>query len=331
MSEKLNIGFIGAGNIAKRHADALQRIDGVNVVGHWTPQNKERPPELGVRKATSGELFNVSDAVFICVPPHETGRKTKRAIQERMPFFIEKPLDLHPERPPILADRVQELSLPTAVGYQWRASDAATYAREILAEQEAPLTQIVASYLDQAALYAGDWWIDRRKSGGPMVEQATHIADQLRFLAGEFKVEDALETFSVPPEFLIARPALQKREDDPTRIPTRTMATLRFDKDVPGELNSSAISSQRKVDIVFSYEDGTRIIVERGKVTKRRAGRETVLFEDPDFVMNSTVKQDAAFIASVRANDPTLVFSSYPDAAKTHGIVMEIDRKARAS
>ena len=61
-----------------------------------------------------------------------------------------------------------------------------------------------------------EWWRREDRSGGQMVEQATHIIDLARFLAG-----DVTEVFGLA--------ARRDRDDFPgLDVPTATTATLRF-------------------------------------------------------------------------------------------------------
>src|SRR5204863_7479584 len=80
--------------------------------------------------------------------------------------------------------RVAERNLLTAVGYQLRYSGTVDAAKRILAGQRLGL--VIGRYWCNSG--AGDptrWLRQMAKSGGQLVEQATHTVDMMRFLGGE--------------------------------------------------------------------------------------------------------------------------------------------------
>ena len=67
------------------------------------------------------------------------------------------------------------------MGYHWRYLDTVDEARARLADNPAQL--MTGFWLDQTP--PPEWWWREDASGGQVVEQATHIIDLARFLAGD--------------------------------------------------------------------------------------------------------------------------------------------------
>lgn len=136
--------------------------------------------------------------VILGCPPHFRGTMQlgKRADVEMLDcfpnakaFLVEKPVAAIN---PFLADdcdrvasRFEAASGWTSVGYMLRYNKAILKIREILAENSLTPTCINARYF-MAYEYARklDWW-NKSRSCGPVVEQATHFIDLVRFVAGD--------------------------------------------------------------------------------------------------------------------------------------------------
>ena len=84
--------------------------------------------------------------------------------------------------------RCDGAGLVTAVGYHWRYLDTVDEARRLLRDNPAHLMS--GYWLDQTP--PPEWWRREDRSGGQMVEQATHVIDLARFLAG-----DVVEVFGM--------------------------------------------------------------------------------------------------------------------------------------
>ena len=73
--QKINIGFIGAGDISVLHAEAIQKIEGAELIGLWNITDdlaEEKCTLFGCKKyPTAQELVNDPsiDAIFV---PHTT-------------------------------------------------------------------------------------------------------------------------------------------------------------------------------------------------------------------------------------------------------------------
>lgn len=185
---RTRVGFLGAGYIARRHVAALSQIEGVAVVGVADPDAdraaslaRELPGAVAV--SSMPELLDRCDldAVYICIPPFAHGEPEMLALDRRLPMFVEKPIALDLATARAVADAVTAAGIPTAVGYHWRYLDVVARAQELLRER--PVRMVLGHWLTSTPGAA--WWTQKARSGGQMLEQATHLVDLGRCLAGE--------------------------------------------------------------------------------------------------------------------------------------------------
>lgn len=185
--DKVRIGIIGAGTIAKRHLGNLLALPNAQVTAIADlrlDQARALAEGCGARAYQEyREMLDRErlDGVYICVPPFAHGAPELAVIDRRLPFFVEKPISIDLAMAEEIAGRVAEHGLITAVGYHWRYLDTVERAREMLARNPARLVQ--GYWLDSTPPPA--WWIKQPLSGGQMVEQTTHIFDLSRHLVGE--------------------------------------------------------------------------------------------------------------------------------------------------
>jgi predicted dehydrogenase len=140
--ERLKIGIIGAGGIARRHVGVLSSMEDVVIVGIADP-DFGRASELA--EGLCARAYNCHadliameslDAVYICVPPFAHGCIETAAIDAGLPFFVEKPLSLDIASAERIARQVEERRIVTAVGYHWRYLDTVEEARSLLVTQQ---------------------------------------------------------------------------------------------------------------------------------------------------------------------------------------------------
>ena len=95
----LDVGFIGAGSVAIRHAETLRGIPDVRVTAVTDPS-----PEAASAFARASGARMVPDvdallaeqpgAAYVCVPPFAHGAPEEALLRAGIPFFVEKPVSL---------------------------------------------------------------------------------------------------------------------------------------------------------------------------------------------------------------------------------------------
>src|SRR5688500_13578156 len=96
----LKIGVVGAGWVAGRHLEVLQKLGGISLVG-ISNRTYARAEELARKHGTRAfqdwtELLDKGkpDALFICVTPNCHGELERAAVEQKIPFLVEKPLGI---------------------------------------------------------------------------------------------------------------------------------------------------------------------------------------------------------------------------------------------
>ena len=307
---RTRIGFVGAGGIARRHLSNLLDFPDVAVLAVADPE-RERAEAQAARCSAAvytghEEMLarEALDALYICVPPFAHGAPEAAAVAAGLPFFVEKPIAADLETAERIGALLAERPLIAGVGYKWRALDTLPLVRELLAER--PARMVLGAWHDTTPAPA--WWRDERRSGGQIVEQATHLVDLARLLVGEAEVVAA---------FARQRPRAQYPDRDVAQV---SGAVLRFADRTPGMLSATCLLEGRQAIQLQLVCEGRvitigeqHLTIETGKET-----RQIRVIEDP------FLREDEAFVRAVREGSPSLLFSSYANALKTHRLCCAI-------
>ncbi len=306
----MNIAMIGTGGMAQHHLKVLAHEPGVQIVGHVSPTPEHRMAAAerwgGGAYASCEELIEHEsiDAAWIAVPPGAHGAIELCLIEHGIPFFVEKPLSVDRETAIDIGKALQEQELIVGVGYHWRAMETIPEVRRILADN--PARMILAAWHD--ATPAPSWWRKQAQSGGQMVEQATHLFDIARHLLGEARV-------------LEARGSRHERPSYPEAdIADVSAALLQFDAGVIGVFTATCLLERAAAVQVQLVCEGLLITITREGVSYETGWerREVRLRESP------VATEDRAFLEAVRQSDPSLLFSSYEDALRTHHLTFDV-------
>ncbi len=226
-----------------------------------------------------------------------------------------------------------------SVGYMFRYHPAIVRIKEELTKHGRPIIAINARYSSTYSSSIKPFWWDLDLFGGPIVEQATHFCDLIRYFGGEI-VLDSVQGVSVPlstdstdPGYLASIPQVVKDANIPTerQVPCATQATWRFHTGGIGSLTHTVtLHGFRYESYIDIWCDGLRISLKDPYTTDcslsiRHSGSEqesTEYFTDAD----PYYVEDKYFIDAVRKNDPSCVRSPYTDAAKTYEFTWAIRR-----
>ncbi|HEX8968108.1 MAG TPA: Gfo/Idh/MocA family oxidoreductase [Chloroflexota bacterium] len=318
----MRIGIIGTGGVARRHLGVLCQMEDVEVVGHVSADHARvaaQAVEWGGRACTRlVDLLDRDrpDAVWVCVTPDRHGPLEHTLIARGIPFFVEKPLAVDLGTAETIARALNESGcLVAAVGYKFRALDTLPRVRELL--EERPPRMVLAVWHD--SLPAPVWWRRGERSGGQVVEQATHLLDLARALVGDAEVLHALG-------------GRWSRADAPgSDVPDVSAAFLRFatnEGPVPGMLSAtSLLRGHGPIELQLVCEGRVlRISEQRLLVDSGQSIEEFATDADP-FVV-----EDRAFIDAVLQRDANRVVCSYRDALESHRLACAVrDAMDRAS
>ncbi len=307
----VRVGLVGAGGVGARHARTLSALDDVDLVGvvDAVPGAADSlAGELGVPVADSLErlLRERPDAVWLCVPPFAHGELERAVVRAGLPFFVEKPLAADLGTAEEVAAAVAAAGVPTATGYHWRHLDTVARAREVLAA--APPRMVTVTWQDKVPPPA--WWRRVDRSGGQVVEQATHVLDLARVLAGE--VVEVL--------------ACAAPSTDPDRdVADATTAVLTFASGAVGSLAVActlAAKGRAGIDVV-----GDGVLVELTETSLRLSDAGGT--EDVAPAVDGRLAVDRAFVdvLSGRPAPPGVV--DYGEALRTHRLACAVAESAQ--
>lgn len=315
MPEQVRIGFVGAGGMARAHADALKDVANARIVG-VTDVN----PELAATFSASHPGANVYESVdslagspdidclFLLLPPFAHGAPERAAIAHKKPFFIEKPVGLDKGLLRELSQEVQASGLITCAGYMNRYRRGINVAKEILQNDPAHLAYGAWFGGARAGLGTsgiGLWWLVKEKSGGQFHEQVTHTVDVARYLLGEAVQVSAFAAngFNQPYPGVTADDAV--------------VVNILFESGAVANLMGS-IASNAKGGVFLNVLAKNHAFEFTGwehTVTIRRAGEaEGGVIKGEDNIFRI---EDEIFLNAVRTGDASAIKSTYPDAAKT--------------
>lgn len=307
------VGLVGAGNVAQRHAEVLGRFDDVELVA-VVDEDRAAADRLAQRYAAraladvSGLLDASPDAVYVCVPPFAHGPVEEFVLDAGLPMFVEKPLATDVPTAQRIADLAASRDVLTAVGHHWRYLAAVERARELLADR--PVRLVNGTWLDRVPPVS--WWPRRAASGGPLIEQTSHLVDLIRLLAGDVVEVTAYADGTPPPV-----PGAD--------IDAVTAAVLRLADGAVGTLTATCLLADRyRVGLEIVAEGLVLTLTEDGLAI--RDGHDEQWFaSDPN---GARVAADRAFIDAVRGvgND---VRCPYPQALATHRVACALAASAR--
>jgi myo-inositol 2-dehydrogenase / D-chiro-inositol 1-dehydrogenase len=306
------VGLIGAGGVASRHARVLTGLPQVQVAGvtDVVPAAAERlADEVGSRAVPDvGALLSEGlDAVYVCVPPFAHGPAERAVIDAGLPLFVEKPIALNLDVACEIDRLIAERNIRTAVGHHWRYLGIVERARALLADR--PIRLVTGAWLDKVPPVA--WWPHRDRSGGPVVEQAAHVLDLARHLAGEVTAVTAAGNGTPPPV-------------DGADVDGATAATLRFAGGAVGTLAATCVLGWKQRAGLEIYADGLALAITEDSLEVRDADGERTVPSDPD---SARVAVDRAFIEAVRGEGDD-VRVPYAEALRTHTLALAVAESA---
>ncbi|GGJ02031.1 hypothetical protein GCM10010885_09110 [Alicyclobacillus cellulosilyticus] len=311
----LRIGVVGAGGIGRVHLDRIAASGLAEVVAVCDvaePVAAEAAARVGAAKYTDyGRMLAAErlDAVFLCVPPFAHGEMEEMAARRGVHLFVEKPLGLDMDAVRHKAEVIQVSGVLAAAGYCLRYHEPVEWAKSYLADKE--IAMVVGFY--HTSFVPTPWWRRMDLSGGQLVEQSTHIADLMRYLAEEVT--------RVHAEMAL----VASRDVADLDIYDVGCVNVRFASGAVGALTTTFTQVDHAAGVeVFGRHFRLRIDMD-GAVLITSAGREVVPAGE-DFY----ARQDKAFLQAVATGDASLIRSPYVDAARTLALTLAANASARS-
>lgn len=307
------VGLVGAGGVAQRHARVLAGFADVTLVGVTDVVADAAAALAGTYggRAFAGvdDLLAAGvDAVYVCVPPFAHGPVEEAVIAAGVPMFVEKPVALDLATAERIAGLVERRGLLTGVGHHWRYLSVVDQARRLLAGR--PVRMVNGAWLDKVPPVP--WWARRDSSGGPVVEQAAHVLDLVRLLAGEVTEVTGYGDGSPPPV-------------PDADIDSVTAATVRFASGAVGTLAAACVLGWKHRAGLEILADGLALTLAEDGLTVCDSDGQRHLSADPEA---ARVAVDRAFVDAVRGiGDDVRV--PYAEALRTHRLAVAVAESAR--
>jgi predicted dehydrogenase len=298
----VRVGLVGAGGVGERHARVLTSLPDAEVVAvadHIPDRARAVAGRCGARVFPDAATLMADaeiDAVYVCVPPFAHGDPEMMAIERGLPLFVEKPMAADLTTAEAIGRAVADAGLLTATGYHWRCLDTVQQARALLAGRAPGL--VAGRWHDKVPPPA--WWLQRARSGGQVVEQATHLLDLARYLAGEVDSVTALA-------------ATAGHCGAGADIDEVSVGVLRFASGAVGSLTASCLFPRKQATVLEVVASGlalevseTDLVVHDGDGTRRI---------EP--AVDARVAVDQSFIGAVQGR-PSPAGVPYDEALRTH-------------
>lgn len=184
---KIKIGIIGAGYIAGVHAGVLARDERVQLTAVYDAVPAAAEKLAGTHNATavatSLELLERSDAVFITTPNTQHVSLSIAAIETGKHVFCEKPLATNIDDAQRVFKKTSETSNVFQVGHNRRFAPVYAALKRMLSETHKPHSAHVK--MNRGELLNPVWTGDPAITGGFLYETPIHMFDMMRFLFGE--------------------------------------------------------------------------------------------------------------------------------------------------
>jgi myo-inositol 2-dehydrogenase/D-chiro-inositol 1-dehydrogenase len=184
---KIRIGIMGAGYIAGVHASVLARDERTQLTAVYDVD--AQAAEILARAhnaaavATTLELLERSDAVYITTPNTQHVSLAIAAIETGKHVFCEKPLATNVTDAERVFKEASESDGVFQVGYNRRFAPVYATLKRMLSETHPPHSAHVK--MNRGELLKPEWTGDPSVTGGFLYETPIHMFDMMRFLFGE--------------------------------------------------------------------------------------------------------------------------------------------------
>ncbi|HZG86335.1 Gfo/Idh/MocA family oxidoreductase [Paenibacillus sp.] len=314
----LNIAVIGTGWFGKKHAEMLAQMEDVRIAGFVGTSKAKAEAAAQPFSGANGyddaeELLDRErpDAVYVTVPPMAHGDLELSLIERGIPFLVEKPLAATAETPARILKRLRERPVVHSVGYHLRYLDSVVELKKRL--DGCAVGMVTGGWMGgMPGVY---WWRNQEMSGGQFVEQTTHLADLLRYTAGEVR-----EVYAAFGNRLLHETVEGFTASDVGAV------TLTMESGAVASLSNTCLlpNGAARVEMVYYTDQG--ILDWKRERLETTGGGWTNVFRD---ARDPYRLENEAFLHAVRTGDASRIRSDYEDAWRTHLVTIAANESAR--
>jgi predicted dehydrogenase len=251
------------------------------------------------------------DAVILATPPGTRRDTVMAAAGMGKALFLEKPIALDLPTAREYCDITGEKTLVNAVGFQLRYSPLTEHVQEMIKGRT--ITQVRTACTTSYYLKRDvpDWFLQRKHSGGPLLEQAIHPIDIARLLVG-----DITHVFARAERLLFSDTVELDSEDT-------IVLAYRFASGALGTHTDSCATYEFNWEVELFGPDWRLLVDFARKRLSGHIGEEIIRQDFPDIDLHLLEMQ--AFLEAVRNHRPDMVRSDFDDATKTLATVLAGD------
>ena len=317
MTDTVRIGFVGIGGMAGSHLKSLREIEGTEIVGlcDAVPETAAAAAEEWGGEAYTDHRVMLDevevDALYVCVPPFAHTDAEILAARKGIHLFVEKPVVMDLEKGLAVLEEIDRAGVMSSVGYQLRHTPWVQGASRFV--EGRAVAMVTANRWGGIPGDENHWWRVFDKSGGQLVEMATHQVDMMRLLAGDVRS-------------VYARYARRVTGDVPNMtVPDVQVVALEFASGAVGYISTSCAltkggyGSDLKVvlrDMVLEVGSDLKVVPE-GAV-------ELEPLAEPDAGI------DAAFIQAVQSGDRSSIRCDYREGLKSAAVCIAANESAKS-
>jgi len=314
--DNLKIGFIGAGRMGKHHALILSEMKTGAALAAVADVDVKLARQLSADYGANAyrdyrEMLDreALDAVFVLTPPDVRLEPIQMACERKIPVFCEKPPASRLDEAHQIADIFDTSGVINSVGFNYRWYKSVDRVRELLYGKAVACVQSI--FMNNVALNPSQpkWTFIQENSGGPILEQAIHSLDILRYLVGDIDYLSALG----------GNPVLSKSES--FTIQDSHAISLYFTSSAVGVHLHSWVVNETVVQLRFF---GVNFDLNLDLIPPSSI-RGTMSGESVDFTPmkdDPFVTQIAGFVDAIEQKDQSIIRSSYRDAVATLAVTL---------
>ncbi|MCD6360654.1 MAG: Gfo/Idh/MocA family oxidoreductase [Armatimonadetes bacterium] len=262
----VRLGFVGTGGIANRHLSCAREHPDMEIVA-TCDVIKERADEAAAKYGGNAyadfvEMYDKEspDAIVVCTPPFAHGDIEAEAARRGIHIFVEKPVAISMEMAKGVLDAVRDAGIICQVGYMFRLSEPIRHVQQMLSTRAIAMVQ---EHYYMPGLPNKGWWTKMEMGGGQLVEQATHMLDLGRFLAGDVKSvigkTSQVRSWDPPADYEEPEAGLVAYKEG-FEIPDTTALIMEFESGAMGTLSCTLIPQ-------VAWDNGFKVVAEDCLVT----------------------------------------------------------------
>lgn len=319
----LRLAIVGTGGIWNAHANNLKTLGGGQVVAvcDINEDNRRKAADASGARAYADVAALLRgepdlDAVISCTPPGARREVIEAAAERGLPVFVEKPPAASLDDARAVLAIVARTQTPVGVGFMYRYLPAVNRLRALIAEA-GPINLVQSDFLCPAATEWGipAWFFLKARSGGHIMDQAIHVMDLVRYLAG-----DVTEVFTLGNNVICPKGPDFTVEDS-------SATALRFAGGASGthvhswshhEFTGHVTVIGRDYRLTLTLDSHLGGFVGDQKIDEA--------FPGPPDGCSHHFEEMRAFLAAVRAGDFSALRSPFADAAGSLATVLAMNR-----